>query len=221
MRHEIKFVFNTNELSIFESWLTSNTRFKERYKSRIVNSIYFDDLNNSSANDNLAGIGFREKYRLRWYDQNLTETGRFELKKKHHKLNYKNYFDLLLNENKEKKINNIYFAKLFQKELFNWNKKYSFELFPKIQVQYKRKYYEDNNNVRITFDNQIRFWPSLENSLPFFGSIFSYQPQIVELKFLPEHYSYVASLLKKTRFLPKRHSKYLAGLATLNEFKYI
>ena len=104
MRHEIKFVFNTNELSIFESWLTSNTRFKERYKSRIVNSIYFDDLNNSSANDNLAGIGFSEKYRLRWYDQNLTETGRFELKKKHHKLNYKNYFDLLLNENKEKKI---------------------------------------------------------------------------------------------------------------------
>ena len=196
------------------------TRFKEKYKPRLVNSIYFDNCFNSSANDNLAGISIREKYRLRWYD-NICSEAKFELKKKENKLNYKKYFILSPSKNKLLDLKNVYFAKLFQKELYSWNNKYSFELFPKVQVQYKRKYYEDFNNVRVTFDNKIKFWQSFENKLPFFGSIFSYDQHIVELKFAPDKFNYVSNLLRKTNFFPKRHSKYLTGLALLSEFKYL
>ena len=59
MRYELKFVFNNHELFKFKSWLISETRFKKKYSPRIVNSIYFDDINNGSANDNLAGISLR------------------------------------------------------------------------------------------------------------------------------------------------------------------
>ena len=82
MRYEIKFILNDNELAEFKSWIISQTRFKKKYNPRIVNSIYFDDINDSSANDNLAGISLREKYRLRWYNKNINKIAKFELKKK-------------------------------------------------------------------------------------------------------------------------------------------
>ena len=57
MRYEIKFILNSIEFDKFKTWLLINTGFVKKYEPRLVNSIYFDDLNNSSANDNLAGIG--------------------------------------------------------------------------------------------------------------------------------------------------------------------
>jgi len=54
MRYEIKFILNDFELFKLRSWIVSQTRFKTKYDTRKVNSIYFDDINDSSANDNLA-----------------------------------------------------------------------------------------------------------------------------------------------------------------------
>ena len=76
MRHEIKFILNDFELLKFKSWIISQTRFKKKYEPRTVNSIYFDDINDSSANDNLAGISLREKYRLRWYNNDFDKITR-------------------------------------------------------------------------------------------------------------------------------------------------
>ena len=78
MRYEIKFILNSIEFDKFKTWLLINTGFVKKYEPRLVNSIYFDDLNNSSANDNLAGIGIREKYRLRWYNKDFSHLAKFE-----------------------------------------------------------------------------------------------------------------------------------------------
>ena len=220
MRYEIKFILNDFELFKLRSWIVSQTRFKKKYDTRKVNSIYFDDINDSSANDNLAGISFREKYRLRWYNNDFNKILKFELKKKVNKLNYKEYFDFQLSEKISSEMTNKEYANIFHKKLLNWNSRYTFELFPKIQIQYSREYYEDINNVRLTIDNKIRFWKSLDNEKIFYGSYLNYDLNIVEIKFSPDLYGYVSKLLNYTRFLPKRHSKYLIGLASFDELKY-
>lgn len=56
--------------------------FKTAYPDRIVNSIYYDDINFTSYNDNLLGIGDRVKYRVRWYGESLTEIHKPVLEKK-------------------------------------------------------------------------------------------------------------------------------------------
>ena len=41
--------------------------FVKEYDSRKVNSIYFDDSDLNSLNENLDGNTFKAKYRIRWY----------------------------------------------------------------------------------------------------------------------------------------------------------
>ena len=66
-RYEIKFVLNEVALSRFISWVYLDTNCRKKYPERIVNSIYFDDLDFSSVSDNIAGVPNRLKTRLRWY----------------------------------------------------------------------------------------------------------------------------------------------------------
>ena len=220
MRYEIKFLLNDLELIEFKSWIISETRFKKKYDSRIVNSIYFDDIYDSSANDNLAGISLREKYRLRWYNNDFNKIAKLELKKKINKLNYKEYFDFETIKKNPSNMSNKEYANICHKKLMNWNSKYIFELFPKIQVQYTREYYQDIKNTRLTIDNKIKFWKSVDNEKMFYGNYLNYEFNIAEIKFPPNLYQHVSKLLKNTRFIPKRQSKYLIGLALFDEFKY-
>ena len=220
MRYELKFVLNRAELYKFKSWIISKTRFKKQYTPRIVNSIYFDDINNTSANDNLAGISLREKYRLRWYNSNFNSLAKFELKKRINRLNYKEFFKFDYSKGLLQNFSNKNFADICQNKLFEWNYRYTFELFPKIQIQYNREYYEDNKKVRLTIDKRIKFWKSLDDKQMFYGHPLDYDLNIAEIKFSPELYNYVSILLNQTRFIPKRHSKYLIGLALFDEVKY-
>ena len=65
------------------------------------------------------------------------------------------------------------------------------------------EYYEDINNVRLTIDNKIKFWKSLDNQKMFYGNSLSYELNIAEIKFSPDLYGYVSKLLNYTRFIPK------------------
>ena len=57
--------------------------FKDIFNSRIVNSIYFDDVNLSSINENLDGISEKTKIRIRWYgDSKIIKNPILEIKKK-------------------------------------------------------------------------------------------------------------------------------------------
>ena len=70
-------------------------------------------------------------------------------------------------------------------------------------------------------DSGIQFWSCPENQKSFYGYKYDYFSNIVEIKFEQKSLSYFTDLIRKTNFLPKRHSKYLAGLAILSELKYI
>ena len=71
-RYEKKWVFNKiDKETLFSNLISSKLFFREQFEERTVNSIYFDTLNFKSAIDNLNGVSDREKFRVRWYGEDL------------------------------------------------------------------------------------------------------------------------------------------------------
>ena len=98
---------------------------------------------------------------------------------------------------------------------------FSLNLNPKIQVRYEREYYEDSRGLRVTIDRNINFWDVSRVDKPFSGSIIPYNKNVIEFKFITDSYPMVCDLLRMTNFLPKRHSKYLIGLAKIGQVNYV
>ena len=98
---------------------------------------------------------------------------------------------------------------------------FSLNLNPKIQVSYSREYYEDSRGLRITIDQNINFCDVSRADKPFSGVIIPYSQNVIEFKFMADSYPMVCDLLRMTSFLPKRHSKYLIGLAKIGQVNYV
>ena len=68
MRFEIKIPVEKKFNLYFDHWKDFKKNIYRSYKDRFINSIYYDDENFTTAQDNLSGISNRRKYRIRWYD---------------------------------------------------------------------------------------------------------------------------------------------------------
>ena len=111
-RFERKWVFNTNYLDLLSKSYKSNFNFKIQHPKRTVNSLYFDDHNNTSVKQNLDGLTDKSKIRLRWYGKNnfLISNAFLELKIKKNFLNYKIIYPMKDLKNKNlKKVEDIKF----------------------------------------------------------------------------------------------------------------
>ena len=74
MRHEYKHIINYGDYLALKSRLsifmqTDKHSIDGQYKIR---SIYFDDMNDSCYQDNINGVNKRSKYRLRYYNNDLS-----------------------------------------------------------------------------------------------------------------------------------------------------
>lgn len=224
-RYEIKFVLNESALASFLSWVYLHTNCRKKYAKRTVNSIYFDDLSYSSVRDNLSGVPNRQKTRLRWYQNGInnpisipvleqkTRIGRLgskssvainSLKEIIYSSTFSTMMDLIRNE-----VSLDHYATLEY-------------LIPTLNVSYSRQYFEDNNGLRITVDDAIKFNGrfSLHQKLNNTEQI-DYRSKIVELKFEPEMKNYVVDLMRPLSLTPVRHSKYLTGLAMFGQVQYL
>ena len=224
-RYEVKFVLNEREFTHALSWLNA-VGAKKRFIDRIVNSLYFDNIAQEAVQHNLAGIAHRHKVRLRWYGDHFTNNSnpKLEIKLRDGRLGSKLEYPLsiAIESIKTKKLSTI------SKEIFNKIRSSNFThdsindyLVPMLLVKYRREYYETSNGVRITIDKKIRFFDANQNSV--FDSLkpIHYFPYIVEIKFPKDYKSNVANLLRRSRLTPKRHSKYLAGLAIVGNVSYV
>lgn len=124
----------------------------------LIHSLYFDDYTNSCIFDNDAGLGKRYKWRIRYYDDDLSYIT-LERKEKNNSLCRKRSCSITINEYKEiisRNYSNIYWQtdnellRQFCIEAMN-------RLFiPKVIIDYERTaYVEPITNVRITFDKNI------------------------------------------------------------------
>ena len=224
-RYEIKFVLNETALASFLSWVYLNTNCRKKYPKRTVNSIYFDDLSYSSVRDNLSGVPNRQKTRLRWYQNGINNPISIpvlEQKIRAGRLGAKS--SVAINSLKE-----IIYSSTFSTMMDLIRNEVSLDhyvaleyLIPTLNVSYSRQYFEDNNGLRITVDDAIKFNGrfSLHQKLNNTEQI-DYRSKIVELKFEPKMKNYVVDLMRSLSITPVRHSKYLTGLAMFGQVQYL
>ncbi|MCI5191104.1 MAG: VTC domain-containing protein [Candidatus Electrothrix sp. AS4_5] len=222
-RYEIKFILNEVSLTTALNWIYNHTNLQKKYQGRHVNSLYFDDLEFQSVRDNLAGISNRQKMRLRWY-RNLNQIDGLvlEYKNRHGRLGYKN--KIIIQE--KKNILDLPITKLSLNIADILASKVLPMHFPDtfstatLHTEYYREYFEDYRGLRLTFDRDITFKQVMLHASLNDMCTASYPSVIMELKFPQELKLYVAHLLKNLPLTPKRHSKYLAGLATFGIVSY-
>ena len=222
-RYEIKFVANEMNYSIFNKWLFAETDCTKKYPDRQINSLYFDDMNFSCVRDNLSGIAHRKKYRLRWYgkiEQELSDPI-LEVKIKNGRLGSKKYFEI---PNLKNKIHILKVGEI-QKLALSQNQKNKLfldkDLNATLIVSYSRKYFENNNNIRVTIDNNIIFsYPSSGKLIKNHDQLL-FNKRIIEFKFGVNQKDFVSRFIKDLNIVPSRHSKYLSGLAMFGKVNYL
>lgn len=219
MRREIKIPINSNLENYFDNWVNFKIKTSKHHNDRLINSIYFDSEDFITAQDNLAGISGRKKYRIRWYnndDKNIN----YEIKLKKNNLGQKyslnsnvkieNLNDLfsIKNEFLKKKENDFFLNKLGLKDLK-----------PKLKIAYLRSYYLYKRKIRITFDKKISY--ELLNQRSSSKDKFDDHMNVIELKFELKDSDLALELIKESNFVPKRFSKYLRGLHLFGIANYI
>ena len=220
-RYEIKFVLDNSRLSDAMQWLYNETTAIKTYDNRKVNSIYFDDVGFSSVRDNLAGISQRNKLRLRWYGEQKHTLPIFEVKTKNGRLGCKTTYPIQSIENSLMKLNIDKITSKCISGLEEQNIVFDEHLVPTLQVNYEREYYETHDSIRITIDQNIQFSDTQLHTTLDENNSFPYPFKVMEVKFEPDMKEAVAELIRPLHITPKRHSKYLVGLAVLGYAVYI
>lgn len=160
-RSELKYFFPNHQLPLLEARLQAVLRpdvYAVDGRKYTITSLYFDDLQDSCLNANYMGISNRFKYRIRFYNYDLSLIN-LEKKIKHSNLAYKKKAELspesfrlimendsssLLRESKDDLITE--FCVMMQARGFA----------PKVIVEYERlAFVEPVSNTRITLDTNL------------------------------------------------------------------
>ena len=223
MRLEIKIPYNLDKLFSIEQSLNSIKNLKRQFPKRYINSIYFDNLNNQIARDNLSGISKRCKLRIRYYGNDKNTKCFLEIKKKLNKFGFKKIINLndkfnQIDLNKFFSLNNNYYKEIIDD---NYARNYIFNdlVNPQILVNYSRDYFIIND-IRITHDRNIQFKPYGIDKLATQKLVKDYL-NVLEIKFDYKNIDSVNKILDHIPIKPKRFSKYLRGLSFFNKAIYL
>ena len=207
LRYERKWIFsNVNYIDILNKALKSRFFFHIQHPKRFVNSLYFDDYNQTSIRENLNGVSNRTKFRIRWYGKNcfILNVPKLEIKIKKNFLNYKKIFPLkrldglnLKNPNHIKLICSEV-EKIHKKRLLN----------PTVTTHYERLYLVSNNKmIRATIDHKLK---GTNFNCHFQNPIFkTSEDLILEFKYKQEYDNYVRKNIQKISSRFSKNSKYV------------
>lgn len=159
-RHEVKHEISYSDL------LSLRQRLKAVMKpdvhavngSTVIRSLYFDNITDEALKDKINGVGKREKFRLRYYNDDLSFI-RLEKKSKINNLCVKQSSVLTCEETLSIINGDIGFLKDSKNRLCTefYSKLKSGGLRPKAVVEYRREPYTfPVSNVRVTIDYDIR-----------------------------------------------------------------
>lgn len=217
-RLELKYFINYNEFAFLKNKLKvimkndENTTLKWWYR---ISSLYFDSYDDECYFDKLSWIKYREKYRLRFYN-NDPSLIKFEIKIKNKDYVKKESF-IIDFDNAKKMVDGDYsfFLTQWDEKLKKLYLKFKTKLYkPKVIVNYDREpYILEYNNTRITFDKNLYWSPDVNNffnqeDITTFPCIVKWIV-ILEVKynnFLPD---YIKNSLAMTSFKRSAISKYV------------
>ena len=220
-RYELKFILNELEFVEIKYFLKYINSFRS-FPKRSVSSLYYENLIYSSTKDNITGASDRKKLRLRWYDDNSDP--KIEIKNKFSRIGNKKTYLLSLidieaiNTLSLRELNQLIFnyLKTNHNETFLLN-----QFFPILKVFYEREYFETNEGLRITIDNNINFSQLSFNQNIHFHKKIKFNKKVVELKFPVHLKDHVNDLIRNLNITPKRNSKFLLGMSKLGYVNYV
>lgn len=223
-RFELKYQLDDYGKTQFKALCQSEFGFFKKYEDRQVRSLYFDTADNEFVMGNLSGISQRSKFRLRWYttDDEFCTNPRFEIKSRTNRTGNKYTFDAPSFDEKTSiskiKLNS---DKILRREFLNVSAFNNKILMPKLQIKYRRSYYENLAGLRVTFDSDIfcanATMPQAIGQCHWSGFRYDLAEIKVDSSKLDEGLTFIQKLPYKNR----RHSKYLMGLHLLGNATYI
>ena len=158
-RHEMKHEIDFSDMTVLSSRLGAIMRPDTNAKDGIykIRSMYFDDVYDSALRDKINGVNYREKFRIRYYND---DTSFIRLEKKRKINGLCNKTSAPLTKEQAQKIADGDFLWMLEsphalvKELYF---KMQAGLRPKTIVDYTRRAFVfDAGNVRVTLDYDIR-----------------------------------------------------------------
>jgi len=221
-RYEIKYAVLDSDLIYFENWLEGQPHFRRSYPRRIVNSIYYDTPDFTTAIDNISGIADRAKYRLRWYGLEETPASRFEIKVKKGRLGRKVSADLPLRASEfESMTSKDRDRLLVEEESLRGELPSADPLQSVLLVKYTRDYYERGREIRVTIDRDLSFGDLASGLADGKQRSSTLAINVIEFKFAPDDKDLAAEVMFDLPFYPVRNSKYMLGLSRLGRSVYI
>ncbi|MCL2819757.1 MAG: polyphosphate polymerase domain-containing protein [Oscillospiraceae bacterium] len=158
-RNELKFFMNIHTSEVLKRRVSAVMR-PDSHSGGVyeVNNLYLDDQYDTCYNEKVLGSHVRDKYRVRFYNDDLSFI-RFENKHKEGEMSYKN--SLVMTEEEFNQITNGDMGFVLSSEHPLWQKVAAIHRLRRLRVSavfsYTREaYIYEPGNVRVTFDSNLR-----------------------------------------------------------------
>lgn len=209
LRHESKIPLQRDQYVELKSALIQlGLHPKTSYPDRIIHSIYLDDHELNDYFDNISGTSRRSKTRIRWYNDQTSKLA-IEIKRKVIKVSDKRIIELD-NPAGILPYRRSDFMKLVRSNYEVLPASQFISLFPVLEVEYHRSYFNLTKDVRMTVDHSIRYrklYPQPSHSW-----LRSVVDTVVEFKYPVGQEGAFESIMRNIPYRIFRHSKYVIGL---------
>lgn len=207
-RKEKKYMLSKEQYINFKAAMGNRLLYDDYGKYTVCN-IYYDTLDDILIRRSIEKPVFKEKLRIRWYGEKQKVSVVFiELKKKYKGIVYKRRIGLSPNKAKLFMEGKIEPKEQKEKEIAYFIKKY--KTIPKLFLAYDREACTCEDEIRITFDTNIRSRrDELEICLIDRGRpLFCGEYYLMEIKTAGAMPIYLAKILSELKIYPQSFSKY-------------
>lgn len=210
MRYERKYRITASDLAIIVQTVRNHpASFRKIFPDRQVNNVYWDTLGLQTYHDNVMGIAERQKFRIRWYGDEVREINqpRLEIKKRINELGDKDIFKL--DDFELEDINQL------SNEIATLTK-VNTNLIPVLLSSYRRSYWgTSDQKFRITVDYDMQFH-SIMNDGKFRAYAYMDKAIVLELKYDEEYENQADRISQFIPFRRTKNSKYVIGVERSN-----
>jgi len=217
LRYELKLVCESHWLPQARSWIRLHPEgFVVAYPPRRVNSLYLDTPHLGSFEDNMSGIGTRQKLRLRWYGETMTDFQPvLELKQKRNLLGRKKQAVLSCKLDMSRLWKDI-LDEVRANARPDWQAVLQTCTQPALLNHYQREYYvTPDGAIRVTldfdqaaYDQRLSPRPNLRARLPITDRV------VIEIKSAQDQVERLQEVVARFPVLRSRNSKYAGGVLT-------
>lgn len=218
-RHEKKFLLTKDQYNSLLDRLEDYME-EDRYGVHTIFSLYFDTDDYLLIRRSIEKPKYKEKLRLRSYGTPTNESKVFlELKKKYDGITYKRRVSMKLYEVKELIANGSTGRQGQILDEIKWFCQQYNNLLPRVLICYERValYGIEDNNLRITFDANIRY--RTDNVDPVNGSdgtpIIKPSERLMEIKIGSSYPCWLSRILSELNIYPISFSKYGTAYKTI------